>query len=74
MAPAVSQATLAAMVGASRENVNRALAALAASGTITSVDGRYVIGRPDWVRRDVLAGRPLLPEPDDDDGARGVAK
>lgn len=52
---------------------SRALAALAASGTTTSVDGHYVIGRPDRVRRDVLAGWPLLPDPDDDDDARGLA-
>jgi CRP/FNR family transcriptional regulator, cyclic AMP receptor protein len=63
-APRVSQSTLAAMVGASRENVNRALAALTASGTVRSEGGRYVVADPDGVRRAIIAGWPLLPAPD----------
>jgi CRP-like cAMP-binding protein len=58
--PRVSQATLAAMVGASRENVNRALGALAAEGTVRLEAGRYVIADPDGVRRAVSRGWPLL--------------
>lgn len=41
--PKISQATLAAMVGVSRENVNRALAGLAAEGLIRQDAGRYVV-------------------------------
>ncbi len=54
--PRLSQATLASMVGASRENVNRALAALTAAGTVRVDDGRYVIPEPAGARRDVVAG------------------
>ena len=54
--PRVSQATLAAMVGASRENVNRALATLTAAGTVRVDDRRYVISEPARARRDVVAG------------------
>jgi len=39
----VSQATLAGLVGATRENVNRALRALTAEGGVRLVDGRFVI-------------------------------
>src|SRR5436190_2024844 len=53
--PRISQSTLAAMVGASRENVNRAVAVLAADGTLRVDRGRYVIADPDRVRR-VIAG------------------
>lgn len=41
--PPISQAMLAAMVGVSRENVNRALAGLTADGLIRQDRGRYVI-------------------------------
>jgi CRP/FNR family transcriptional regulator, cyclic AMP receptor protein len=41
--PRVSQATLASMVGVSRENVNRALAGLMASGAIRQEGGRYLL-------------------------------
>src|SRR5262249_31805260 len=41
--PKIAQSTLAAMVGVSREHVNRALAALAADGYIRAIGGRYVI-------------------------------
>jgi CRP-like cAMP-binding protein len=39
----LSQRTLAALVAASRENVNRALAPLIASGTISQSDAHFVI-------------------------------
>jgi CRP-like cAMP-binding protein len=39
--PRISQSVLAAMVGVSRENVNRALATLAGDGLIRRVGGRY---------------------------------
>ena len=41
--PAISQATLAAMVGVSRENVNRALSSLVARGLILRDGGSYVL-------------------------------
>ena len=41
--PKIPQSTLAAMVGVSRENVNRALSALAASGAIRIGSGSYVL-------------------------------
>jgi len=64
VAPHVSQSTLAAMVGASRENVNRALAGLTAAGTVRADGGRYTIPDPDEVRRSIIDGWPLLPRPD----------
>ena len=41
--PPLSQETLGSMVGAARESVNRALRALEAWGTLTRLDGRYVV-------------------------------
>jgi CRP-like cAMP-binding protein len=41
--PQVSQSTLASMIGASRENVNRALATLTAGGYVRRTKGRYLI-------------------------------
>jgi CRP/FNR family cyclic AMP-dependent transcriptional regulator len=41
--PKISQSTLAAMIGVSRENVNRGLAALVADGLVRQEKGRYVI-------------------------------
>jgi CRP/FNR family cyclic AMP-dependent transcriptional regulator len=41
--PSISQATLAAMVGVSRENVNRALSALVTEGVIRRDRGGYVL-------------------------------
>ena len=41
--PKISQSTLAAMVGVSRENVNRALATLVAEGLVRTDGGRYVL-------------------------------
>jgi CRP-like cAMP-binding protein len=58
--PKISQTTLAAMVGASRENVNRALAGLAAQGSILIERGRYVLPDPERLREQVSAGWPLL--------------
>jgi CRP/FNR family cyclic AMP-dependent transcriptional regulator len=54
--PRVSQATLAAMVGVSRENVNRALALLMASGAIRREKGRYVLIEEDRLRQQVVQG------------------
>lgn len=47
----LSQTTLAAMVGASRENVNRALSAFTRRGAITQADGHITVVRPDDLRR-----------------------
>jgi CRP-like cAMP-binding protein len=41
--PRISQSTLAAMIGVSRENVNRALAALTGAGLIRQEKGQYVL-------------------------------
>jgi CRP/FNR family cyclic AMP-dependent transcriptional regulator len=43
LTPKISQTTLAAMVGVSRENVNRALAALVSRGSIRREAGRYLL-------------------------------
>jgi len=53
--PRLSQSTLAAMVGASRENVNRVLAGLAADGSVLAVDGRYRIADPVRIRQRIAA-------------------
>jgi CRP-like cAMP-binding protein len=42
----LSQRTLAALVAASRENVNRALAPLVANGVISQVEGHFVVHDP----------------------------
>jgi CRP/FNR family cyclic AMP-dependent transcriptional regulator len=54
--PKVSQATLAAMVGVSRENVNRALAVLMASGAVRREAGRYLLVDEDQLRQRVVEG------------------
>jgi CRP-like cAMP-binding protein len=54
--PKVSQSTLAAMIGVSRENVNRALAVLTTSGAIRQEKGRYVLVEEERLRRDVVRG------------------
>lgn len=41
--PKISQSTLAAMIGVSRENVNRALAGLVGEGLVRHEGGRYLI-------------------------------
>jgi CRP-like cAMP-binding protein len=56
--PRLSQSTLAAMVGASRENVNRTVAALATEGVLRTDGGRYLIREPDQIRRRIVADWP----------------
>jgi CRP/FNR family transcriptional regulator, cyclic AMP receptor protein len=57
--PKISQSTLAAMVGVSRENVNRALAELMTSGLIRQDRGRYVLLDEERLRRQVARDWPL---------------
>jgi CRP/FNR family cyclic AMP-dependent transcriptional regulator len=57
--PKITQSTLAAMIGVSRENVNRALAALALDGSVRLEDGRYVLIDEERLRREVAQGWPL---------------
>jgi CRP/FNR family transcriptional regulator, cyclic AMP receptor protein len=57
--PKISQSMLAAMVGVSRENVNRALAALMADGSIRQERGRYVLVDEERLRREVARDWPL---------------
>lgn len=57
--PRISQSTLAAMVGVSRENVNRALAALAADGYVQLVDGRYLIENEERLRERIARDWPI---------------
>jgi CRP-like cAMP-binding protein len=61
--PRISQATLAAMVGVSRENVNRALAALAAEGEIRIDNGCYELIDPERTRERVSSGWPIVTRP-----------
>jgi CRP/FNR family cyclic AMP-dependent transcriptional regulator len=56
----VSQATLAGMVGASRENVNRALRALGAEGKVRLTRGKFVIRDPAGLHREADRGRTPL--------------
>jgi CRP-like cAMP-binding protein len=57
--PKISQSTLAAMVGVSRENVNRALSGLAARGLIRQEQGRYVLLDEARLRRELATDWPL---------------
>jgi DNA-binding transcriptional MocR family regulator len=57
--PKVSQSTLAAMVGVSRENVNRALATLMAAGVIRQESGRYVLLQEARLREELARDWPL---------------
>ena len=57
---AISQSTLAAMTGVSRENVNRALAALMAEGTIRREGSRYVLLDEVRLRAEVARDWPVL--------------
>jgi CRP/FNR family transcriptional regulator, cyclic AMP receptor protein len=57
--PRISQSTLAAMVGVSRENINRALAVLSQEGAIRQEDGRYVLVAEDRLRREISRDWPL---------------
>jgi CRP/FNR family transcriptional regulator, cyclic AMP receptor protein len=59
VSPKITQSTLAAMIGVSRENVNRALAALALDGSIRIEGGRYVLVDEERLRREVAQGWPL---------------
>ncbi len=58
--PAVSQSTLAAMTGVSREHVNRALAILTAEGAIRRDGARYVLVDEARLRREVARDWPVL--------------
>jgi CRP-like cAMP-binding protein len=62
--PNISQATLAAMVGVSRENVNRALSTLVAQGLIRRDGGGYVL-IDESALREVLARDFHLAQPRD---------
>lgn len=57
--PEVTQSTLAAMVGASRENVNRALTALAVRGMIRKVGRRYALVDQHAARSELAQDFPL---------------
>lgn len=57
--PRISQATLAAMVGVSRENVNRALASLMAEGFVQRDEGRYVIADEAGLRARIARDWPI---------------
>ena len=57
--PKISQSTLAAMIGVTRENVNRALSALAIDGVIRQEGGRYVFVDEDRARREISRDWPL---------------
>jgi CRP-like cAMP-binding protein len=60
LTPKISQSTLAAMVGVTRENVNRALGALAADGTIRIEGGSYVLPDLERLRSEISNGSPSL--------------
>jgi CRP/FNR family transcriptional regulator, cyclic AMP receptor protein len=57
--PKISQSTLAAMIGVSRENVNRALAVLISDGAIRQEGGRYVLVDEERLRQGVASDWPL---------------
>jgi CRP/FNR family transcriptional regulator len=57
---AVSQTTLAGLVGATRENVNRALSSLTADGDLRLVEGRIVIPDIAALRAKADRGLPML--------------
>ncbi len=56
--PKISQTTLAAMIGVSRENVNRALALLTSQGSIRRENGQYVLVDEAGLRREVTRDWP----------------
>jgi CRP/FNR family transcriptional regulator, cyclic AMP receptor protein len=56
----ITQSMLAAMIGVSRENVNRALSALALDGVLRQVDGRYVVVNEDQLRLEAGQGMPIV--------------
>jgi CRP-like cAMP-binding protein len=57
--PKISQSTLAAMVGVSREHVNRSLATLAADGLVRLDRGRYVIADEAGLRERIARDWPI---------------
>jgi CRP/FNR family cyclic AMP-dependent transcriptional regulator len=57
--PKISQSTLAAMVGVSRENVNRALSVLTMEGVIRQEEGRYILVDEARLRRQISRDWPL---------------
>ena len=57
---AISQTTLAAMTGVSRENVNRALAELMADGTLRREGNRYVLVDERKLRAEIARDWPVL--------------
>ena len=57
---AISQTTLAAMTGVSRENVNRALASLTAEGTLRREGNRYVLVDERRLRAELARDWPVL--------------
>jgi CRP-like cAMP-binding protein len=59
--PRISQSTLAAMIGVSRENVNRALAVLAIDGLVRQEDSRYVLLDEEALRESLSQDTPLPP-------------
>jgi CRP-like cAMP-binding protein len=60
----ISQSTLAGMTGVSRENVNRALAALMSDGTIRRDGARYVLVDEARLRADIARDWPVPGLPD----------
>jgi CRP/FNR family cyclic AMP-dependent transcriptional regulator len=58
--PKITQSTLAGMIGVSRENVNRTLAALALDGMIRQERGRYIVVDEERLRREVARGGPIV--------------
>ena len=58
--PKISQSTLAAMVGVTRENVNRALGSLAGDGVIRIEAGAYVLPDLERLRAEISNGSPML--------------
>ena len=57
--PRISQSTLGAMIGVSRENVNRALSALTAAGFVRHEKGRYVLVDEDGLRAHIARDWPI---------------
>jgi CRP/FNR family cyclic AMP-dependent transcriptional regulator len=66
----ITQSMLAAMIGVSRENVNRALSALALDGVLRQVDGRYVVVDEDQLRLEAGQGMPIVVRRDRRSAAR----
>jgi CRP/FNR family cyclic AMP-dependent transcriptional regulator len=58
--PRISQSTLASMIGASRENVNRALAVLAERGYVRRESGGYLLLDEEGLRRELARDWPQV--------------